>query len=70
MKAIELVDHILSYFILSFLFLFFASSFSVEALHLKRLSKENNTCSYAVRLRLIMLQIYLFQYWTTGKMQL
>ena len=33
------------------------------------LSKVNNASAYAVRLRLTMLQIYLYQYWTVAETQ-
>ena len=41
-----------------------------DAQHMKSLSKGNNASAYAVWLRLTMLQIHLYQYWTVAETQL
>ena len=37
--------------------------------HIRSLSQVNNASAYAVGLRLTMLQIYLYQYWTVAETQ-
>ena len=40
-----------------------------EAPHIMSMSQVNNASAYAVGLRLTMLQIYLYQYWTVAETQ-